>query len=138
MLVGEHAGKPVQDAKPLVRKQLIDSGLAVIYREPDGLVISRSNDECVVSLCFQWYLDYGETEWQKLAFDCLEAMNTFDLNSEVRNQVKQQLKIIHQWACSRSYGLGTRIPWDEQYLVESLSDSTIYMAYYTISHLILI
>ena len=32
--------------------------------------------------------------------------------------------------------LGTKIPWDEQYLVESLSDSTIYMAYYTVAHLL--
>ncbi len=39
-------------------------------------------------------------------------------------------------ACSRSFGLGSRIPWDKQYLIESLSDSTIYMAYYTISHLL--
>jgi leucyl-tRNA synthetase len=31
---------------------------------------------------------------------------------------------------------GTRIPWDEQYLIESLSDSTIYMAYYTVAHLL--
>lgn len=41
---------------------------------------------------------------------------------------------LNQWACSRSFGLGTRLPWDEQYLIESLSDSTIYMAYYTIAH----
>jgi hypothetical protein len=41
---------------------------------------------------------------------------------------------LQQWACSRSFGLGTRLPWDEQYLIESLSDSTIYMAYYTIAH----
>jgi hypothetical protein len=39
---------------------------------------------------------------------------------------------LNQWACSRSFGLGTRLPWDEQYLIESLSDSTIYMAYYTV------
>jgi hypothetical protein len=39
---------------------------------------------------------------------------------------------LQQWACSRSFGLGTRLPWDEQYLIESLSDSTIYMAYYTV------
>ena len=32
--------------------------------------------------------------------------------------------------------MGTRIPWDKQYLIESLSDSTIYMAYYTISYLL--
>ena len=28
------------------------------------------------------------------------------------------------------------MPWDEQFVIESLSDSTIYMAYYTISHLL--
>lgn len=31
---------------------------------------------------------------------------------------------------------GTRLPWDEQWLIESLSDSTIYMAYYTVAHLL--
>jgi len=29
---------------------------------------------------------------------------------------------------------GTKLPWDESWLIESLSDSTIYMAYYTIAH----
>ena len=32
--------------------------------------------------------------------------------------------------------LGTKLPWDEQYLIESLSDSTIYMAYYTVAYLL--
>ena len=41
---------------------------------------------------------------------------------------------MNQWACSRNFGLGTLIPWDNRYLIESLSDSTIYMAYYTIAH----
>ena len=31
------------------------------------VVISRSGDNCVVSLCDQWYLNYGEDEWRKLA-----------------------------------------------------------------------
>ncbi|CAF4284580.1 unnamed protein product, partial [Adineta steineri] len=31
---------------------------------------------------------------------------------------------------------GTKLPWDKQYLIESLSDSTIYMAYYTVAHLL--
>ena len=31
---------------------------------------------------------------------------------------------------------GTRLPWDPQYLIESLSDSTIYMAYYMVAHFI--
>ena len=43
---------------------------------------------------------------------------------------------LHEHACSRSYGLGSKLPWDPQYLIESLSDSTIYNAYYTVAHLL--
>ena len=32
--------------------------------------------------------------------------------------------------------IGTRLPWDEQYLIESLSDSTVYMSFYTVAHLL--
>ena len=32
------------------------------------------------------------------------------------------------------FRIGSKIPWDEKYLIESLSDSTIYMAYYTVAH----
>lgn len=32
--------------------------------------------------------------------------------------------------------IGTKLPWDENWLIESLSDSTIYMAYYTVAHLL--
>jgi leucyl-tRNA synthetase len=35
---------------------------------------------------------------------------------------------------TRQFGLGTKLPWDTTQLVESLSDSTIYMAYYTVAH----
>ena len=31
---------------------------------------------------------------------------------------------------------GSKLPWDPQYLIESLSDSTIYNAYYTVAHLL--
>jgi leucyl-tRNA synthetase len=32
--------------------------------------------------------------------------------------------------------VGTKLPWDEQWLIESLSDSTVYMAFYTVAHLL--
>lgn len=53
-----------------------------------------------------------------------------------KKKFQEDLDWLHQWACARSYGLGSKLPWDPQFLVESLSDSTIYMAYYTISHLL--
>nr|GFB27308.1 leucine--tRNA ligase, cytoplasmic-like [Tanacetum cinerariifolium] len=50
--------------------------------------------------------------------------------------MEKTLSLLHQWACSRSFSLRTHISWDEEFLVESLSDSTIYMAYYTVYHLL--
>ncbi|KAF9357153.1 cytosolic leucyl tRNA synthetase [Mortierella sp. NVP85] len=134
MIIGEYAGRPVQEAKPLIRQKLIDSNEAVPYNEPEGLVMSRSGEECVVALMDQWYLDYGETEWRKLAEECLESMNVY--TEETKNAFEKTLAWLNQWACARSYGLGTRLPWDHNFLVESLSDSTIYMAYYTIAALL--
>ena len=43
---------------------------------------------------------------------------------------------LKEWGCTRTQGLGTKLPWDEQYVIESLSDSTIYMAYYAVHHLL--
>lgn len=67
MLVGEFKGKSVQEAKPLVRKSMIDAGLAFAYAEPEGFILSRSGDECVIALMDQWYLDYGEPSWRAQA-----------------------------------------------------------------------
>lgn len=55
-------------------------------------------------------------------------------SDEARHSFEHTLSWLNQWACSRSFGLGSRLPWDEEYLIESLSDSTIYMAYYTVAH----
>lgn len=67
MLVGEFKGETVQEAKAKVRSSMIANGLAFPYAEPEGLVISRSGDECIVALMDQWYLDYGEASWRAQA-----------------------------------------------------------------------
>ncbi|EEB06943.1 cytoplasmic leucine-tRNA ligase Lrs1 [Schizosaccharomyces japonicus yFS275] len=134
MIIGEFSGDKVEVAKPKIRADLIAKGLAFAYNEPEGQVISRSGDECVVALCDQWFLDYGEKSWKELTLKALDRLNTF--SPEVRNGFRKTLDWLSQWACARSYGLGTRLPWDPQFLVESLTDSTIYMAYYTIAHLL--
>ena len=67
MLVGEFKGESVQDAKPKVRAKMIEQGIAFAYAEPEGFILSRSADECVIALMDQWYLDYGEANWKKQA-----------------------------------------------------------------------
>merc|ERR1712226_977430 len=133
--VGDFAGQSVQKAKKLVQQQLIDNKMAVKYMECESNVVSRSNDICVVALCDQWYLDYGEETWkQKVRDECLPNVNTY--SQEVNNNFVQTLDWLQEHACCRTYGLGSRLPWDETWLVESLSDSTVYNAYYTVAHML--
>ena len=53
--------------------------------------------------------------------------------NQTNKAINETVDWLREWGCSRSYGLGTKLPWDTQYLIESLSDSTIYMAYYTVA-----
>ena len=57
-------------------------------------------------------------------------------SDDVRNNFERTVAWLREHACSRTYGLGTRLPWDDYWLIESLSDSTIYMAYYTVAHIL--
>ncbi|CAF3726768.1 unnamed protein product [Adineta steineri] len=98
------------------------------------MIKSRSGDECVVALCDQWFIDYGNKEWKDDARRVLQQLNVF--SDDTRQNFEGVFDWLHEHACSRSYGLGTKLPWDKQYLIESLSDSTIYMAYYTVAHLL--
>lgn len=133
MLIGDFKGDKVEKAKPKVRAILLENKEAFVYSEPEGHVLSRSGDSCVVALCDQWYLDYGEPSWRKETEGLVsEKLNSF--HEETKNGFQANLAWLNQWACARSYGLGSKLPWDPQFLVESLSDSTVYMAYYTIAH----
>jgi leucyl-tRNA synthetase len=137
MTIGEFKGEKVEVAKPKVRQQLIDASEGFAYSEPERKVVSRSGDDCCVALMDQWYLDYGEESWKEVALKYVDNADGKGLNTystETKNGFEGVLNWLNQWACARTYGLGSRLPWDPQFLVESLSDSTIYMAYYTIAH----
>lgn len=67
MVVGKFKGEKVEDVKTKVRDELAAMNCAFVYSEPENLVMSRSGDECIVALCDQWYLDYGEAGWLKKA-----------------------------------------------------------------------
>ena len=132
--VGDFAGTQIQKCKDQIRQQLIDTNDALVYREPEKQIMSRAGDECVVAVCDQWYLDYGEKEWRSKIEHCLSKMELY--SDDVRNNFERTIAWLKEHACSRTYGLGTRLPWDDYWLIESLSDSTIYMAYYTVSHIL--
>lgn len=133
LLTGPYAGKTVEYAKPLMRKELLASGQAHTYAEPGEEVVSRSGEVCVVALTDQWSLSYGEPSWRDTVIKHVkETLQTF--GDECKTNLLATLGWMPAWAVSRTYGMGTRVPWDPTYIIESLSDSTIYMAYYTVCH----
>lgn len=132
---GHFAGVRVEVAKEEVRKQLTESRQADAMYEPSGEVICRCMTPAIVKVVAdQWFLAYADAAWKAKAHAALDGM---DLHPEgVRKQFDYVIDWLQDWPCAHHRGLGTRLPWDEGWVIESLSDSTVYMAYYTIAHVL--
>jgi leucyl-tRNA synthetase len=133
---GEYAGLPVSEAKLRVKEDLLGKGDAAVMYEFSLLpVICRCGSTCLVKIVEdQWFINYADPQWKKLAREAFSKMKL--LPPETRAQYEFVVDWLHEWPCTRKVGLGTPAPWTEGWIIESLSDSTIYMAYYTISHLL--
>ena len=136
MLVGICEGQKVKDCKQTVKEYMINEGMAVPYWEPTSEVQARSGDMCIVAACDQWLLNYGEETWRDKLKDYVSHDSFECFNPKTKQEFMQTLDWLKEWGCSRTQGLGTKIPWDDQFVIESLSDSTIYQSYYTIAHLL--
>jgi len=134
MTIGEYKGLKVQEAKLKVKEDLFKTGLAVAYYEPESIVKNRMGETAVVALVDQWYLNYGEEKWKEFIDQHVHSENFKTYNKSTLKGFEEIINWLKEWGCSRTFGLGSRIPWDKHYLIESLSDSTIYMAYYTIAN----
>ena len=88
----------------------------------------------MVALVDQWYFKYGEKEYKDFCLNHIKSNKFNAYSSSTLKAFEQVLGWLSNWGVSRTFGLGSRIPWDKKFLIESLSDSTIYMAYYTIAN----
>ncbi|MCS7118531.1 MAG: leucine--tRNA ligase [Archaeoglobaceae archaeon] len=130
---GKFAGMRVLEAKEKVEKELFELGLADIFYEfSEKPVICRCGTKCVVRLVKdQWFLRYSDERWKRKVLELLEKMTI--IPDYYKEEFKNKIEWLKDKACARRKGLGTRIPWDKEWLIESLSDSTIYMCYYILS-----
>jgi leucyl-tRNA synthetase len=129
---GKYFGLSVAEAKDKVKQDLISEGKATImYELLNRPVLCRCRTECIVKILEdQWFINYGNPEWKALAHKNLDEMEI--LPEELRTEFDYVIDWLHEKACARKSGMGTKLPWDQEWIIESLSDSTIYMAYYTI------
>jgi len=130
---GRFAGMTVAVAKNEVKQEVMNSGIAgTMYELVNKPVKCRCGAECVVKLLSdQWFLDYGNKEWKGKAHECATKMDI--VPQDIRQEFDYVIDWLRERACARKSGLGTKLPWDQEWIIESLSDSVIYMAYYIIA-----
>jgi len=132
---GEYAGMPVVKAKDEIKQEMLEKKEASSLWEVSGEVICRCRTPAIVKIVSdQWFLTYGNKEWKENTSTSLQDLSLYP--EVARKQFEHVLDWLNDWACTHHAGLGTRLPWDERWVIESLSDSTIYMAYYTIAHIV--
>ncbi len=134
-ITGKYKGMTVSQAKDKIIEDFKKEKAAVSFYELPEPVVCRCLTPCHVKIIDdQWFMKYSDPEWKKKTHKALDNMKLYP--DDARQQFNYVIDWLRDWACSRESGLGTRIPWDKKWLIESLSDSTIYMAYYTIAHIL--
>ncbi len=127
-----YGGMRVEEAKELVKKELLRQGRAAVLYEPSGRVVCRCLTPSVVKVVTdQWFIAYSDAMWKSRVREALGRMTLHP--PVVRKQFEHVIGWLSDWACTREFGLGTKLPWDPRWVIESLSDSTVYMAYYTVA-----
>ncbi len=134
MILGKYKGELGLTAKDKVGKDLVGEKKALtMYEIINGPVYCRCGSLCVVkTVGNQWFIDYGNLAWKQVVKECLAGMTL--IPEKTRAEYLYVIDWLKEKACTRASGLGTRFPFDQTQMIESLSDSTIYMAFYTIVH----
>ncbi|MEA1984295.1 MAG: leucine--tRNA ligase [Euryarchaeota archaeon] len=134
-ITGKYAGISVSKIKDILTRDLIEDGIGEVFYEFSEPVVCRCGTSCVVNMVKgQWFLNYSNPEWKDKVYRCIENMDI--IPGELRTEFNNKVDWLKDKACARKKGLGTRLPFDQNWLIESLGDSTIYMSYYVLAKFI--
>lgn len=132
---GPYAGMKVSVAKEKVKHDLLKKNKADLFYETSREAYCRCGGKIIVAvLDNQWFLDFNAKDWKKKARQCLKDMSFRPQSA--RQLFQDTFEWLDKRPAARRRGLGTPLPFDPDWIIESLSDSTIYMAFYTIKNLI--
>jgi len=129
----EFAGIKVSDIKDKVKNKLIKNSYAIEMREFSEEVICRCGKKVIIKqIPDQWFIKYSDSELTEKSKKHVEKMNIYP------EEYKRELPGILDWfedrACIRKGSwLGTEFPFKKEWIIEPISDSTLYPAYYIIS-----
>jgi len=130
---GIYAGIKISDIKDEVKNELINKNNAVVMREFSEEVICRSGDKVVIkNIPDQWFIKYSDKNLTEESKKHASSMNIYP--KEYKEEIPKVLDWFDDRACIRKGSwLGTEFPFKKGWIIEPISDSTLYPAYYIIS-----
>jgi leucyl-tRNA synthetase len=129
---GPYAGKTIREVKDVLISDFRKQGVADSMYDLSELVVCRCMTECIVKiLSDQWFLNYSDPKWKTLAREVVAQMTVYP--EAARPWFYTVIDWLREWACARTTGFGTPLPWGKGWIIETLSDSTVYMAFYTVN-----
>ncbi len=132
----EFKGLPVREAKEKIKEKLAEMGKAFPFYELNRKAYCRAGGKIIAArIKGQWFLDYSVPWWKEKTRRYVEEKLVI-LPKKYKKAMLDAIDWLEKRPCARKRGLGTRLPFDPEWIIESLSDSTIYMAFYTIAHII--
>ena len=129
---GPYAGKTVREVKDLLIQDFKRLGVADSMYDLPEQVVCRCMTQCIVKiLSDQWFLNYSDPKWKAKAHETVAQMTVYP--ESAKPWFHTVIDWLREWACARTTGFGSPLPWGKGWIIETLSDSTIYMAFYTIN-----
>jgi len=129
---GPYAGKSVREVKDILIRDFKQMGVADVMFDLSEKVVCRCMTQCIVKvLSDQWFLNYSDPEWKAKAKQAISQMRFYP--EAARPWFITVVDWLKEWACARTTGFGTPLPWGKGWIIETLSDSTVYMAFYTVN-----
>jgi leucyl-tRNA synthetase len=129
---GPYAGKTIREAKDILIADFRKLGAADAMYDLAEPVVCRCMTQCIVKiLSDQWFLNYSDQKWKEKAKQVIAK--TMILPDSAKQNFCTVIDWLREWACARTTGFGTPLPWGKGWIIETLSDSTVYMAFYTVN-----
>jgi len=128
----EYSGKPVNKVKDILIRDFKEQGISDFMHDLPEPVVCRCMTPCQVKLLKeQWFIKYSDPVWKQKTKDTLNQASIYP--ETARQWFLNIIDWLKEWPCARKSGLGTPLPWSPGWIVETLTDSTVYMAFYTIN-----
>ncbi len=132
----KYSNMPVEQAKELMKLELLEDKQADILHDLSEEVICRCGNKVIIKrIDDQWFIRYSDPELTERSKEQAKEMHIYP--QEYHDNLPKVLDWFGDRACARlGNWLGSKLPFDDKWTIEPISDSTLYPAYYIVSKFI--